>query len=65
MTRAPAGFYPLNVLFDWITAAGSLLHCGRCGTEVVAPLPRLDPAGYGAACEDFLEAHKACTEVRS
>ncbi len=60
--NAPAGYFPLNALFDWITAAGSLLHCGRCGTEAVAPLPRRDPAGYSTACEDFVAAHRRCRE---
>lgn len=59
--RAPAGFYPINVLFPWVTCAGCSLACSRCGAEGTAPLPR-DVAEYNRAVKAWLQKHKDCAE---
>jgi hypothetical protein len=57
--RAPAGHYPVNLLFPWVTMAGSSIACGACSTEGRLPLPR--DLGYSAAVEAFAEGHRLCS----
>jgi hypothetical protein len=60
MIRPPAGYYSLSMMHTHIVAAGCVLVCLHCGAEGRAPIPRLHPDLYSAACERFIAAHRAC-----
>lgn len=61
--RPPAGHYPVNVLFPWVTVAGCSLSCAGCGATGQAPNPRM-VAEFNAACLEFLQKHRTCQEVK-
>jgi hypothetical protein len=58
--RAPAGHWPIDARWPWITVAGSSLACAGCQQEGRAPLPQA--LGYNEAVEGFLAQHRACAD---
>ena len=62
--RPPVGFYPLDVRYRHVLAAGQVLLCTICHIETHGPVPRVDPATYNSMAEDFIREHKGCEDVQ-